>query len=64
MSVFALPGENKNNKYITFLPMWYDYLINIETHFVHIFDTLADILSSCLFLTVHSCSKCRPIMRT
>jgi len=37
--------------------MRYDYLINImrKTHFVYISDTLADISSSCLFLT--ACSK-------
>ena len=36
--------------------MWYDYLINItqKTHFVRISDTLADILSSRLFLTAYS----------
>jgi len=51
MSVSRLPGENRTNKILLFYPMRYDYLINIthKTHFVHISDTLADILFSCPF---------------
>jgi len=56
MSVSALPGENRTNEILLFYPMRYDYLNNTtqKIHFVHISNTLADILSSCPFSTVYS----------
>jgi len=54
---FCTTWGNHNQRNIAFYPMRYDCIINItrKTHFVHISDTLADFLSSCLFLT--ACSK-------
>jgi len=61
MFVSALPVENRTNEILLFYPMRYDYLINKthKTHFVHISNSLVDILSSCSFL-----NRYRKIART
>jgi len=49
--VSALPGKITTSEVSLFYPMQYDCLINIarKNIFFHIFDTLADISSSCPF---------------
>jgi len=48
----ALPGKTTSSEISLFYPKRYDCLISItrKTHFVHISDTVADSLSSGLFI--------------
>jgi len=51
MSVSTLPGKIETNEFLHFYSTKYNYLIKTQlAHFVKIYNTLADSLSSCLIV--------------